>query len=78
MLDYVQSDLSVSDELKAKFSNFPSFSKNFDVTGNDIGRYMKTYPEDGTTMSKNKVSRQAKSSLYIWKHCHVNLLSNPT
>ena len=40
---YMQCDLSVPDELKAKFFHFPPIFKNIDVTRNDIGKYMKTY-----------------------------------
>ena len=40
---FVQCNLSVPDELKAKFSNFTPIFKNIDVTRNDIGEYMKTY-----------------------------------
>ena len=43
MFGYVQCDLSVPDELKAKFSSFPPIFKNIDVSRNDIGEYMKTY-----------------------------------
>ena len=43
LFGYVQSDLSVPDELKAKLSNFPPIFKNIDVTRKDIGEYMKTY-----------------------------------
>ena len=43
---YMQCDLSISDKLKAKFSNFPPIFKNIDVSRNDIGEYMKTYMEE--------------------------------
>ena len=46
MFGYVQCDLSVPDELKAKFNNFPSIFKNIDVSRNDIGEYMKVYAEE--------------------------------
>ena len=37
---YVQCDLSVPDELKAKFSNFSPIFKNIDVSRNEIGEYI--------------------------------------
>ena len=40
---YIQCDLVVPDELKAKFSNFPPIFKNTDVGRNDIGEYMQNY-----------------------------------
>ena len=46
MFGYVQCDLSVPDELKAKFNNFPPIFKNIDVSRNDIGEYMKVYAEE--------------------------------
>ena len=46
MFGYVQCDLSVPDELKAKFSNFHPIFKNIGVTRNDIEEYMKTYAEE--------------------------------
>ena len=52
MLGYVQCDLSVPDELKAKFSNFPPIFKNIDVSRNDIGGYMKTYAEENELLKQ--------------------------
>ena len=40
---YIQCDLVVPDELKAKFSNFPPIFKNTEIGSNDIGEYMKKY-----------------------------------
>ena len=40
---YIQCDLVVPDELKAKFSNFPPIFKNTQVRKNDIGEYMQIY-----------------------------------
>ena len=40
---YIQCDLVVPDELKAKFSNFPPIFKNTEVGRNDIGEYMHNY-----------------------------------
>ena len=40
---YIQCDLVVPDELKAKFSNFPPIFKNTEVGRNDIGEYMQKY-----------------------------------
>ena len=40
---YIQCDLVVPDELKAKFSNFPPIFKNTEVGRNDIGEYMQNY-----------------------------------
>ena len=52
MFGYVQCDLSVPDELKAKFSNFPSIFKNIDVTRNDIGEYLKTDAEENDLLKQ--------------------------
>ena len=52
MFDYVQCDLSVPDELKAKFSNFPPAFKNMDASRNDIGEYMKTYAEENDLLKQ--------------------------
>ena len=52
MFGYVQCDLSVPDELKAKFSNFPPIFKNIDVTRNYIGEYMKTYEEENDLLKQ--------------------------
>ena len=57
MFGYVQCDLSVPDELKAKFSNFPPIFKNIDVSRNDIDEYMKTYAE------KNDLLKQPQRML---------------
>ena len=37
MFGYVQCDLTVPDELQAKFSKLPPIFKNIDVTRNDFG-----------------------------------------
>ena len=37
LFDYVQCHLTVPDELKLTFSNFPPIFKNIDVCRNDIG-----------------------------------------
>ena len=53
MFGYVQCDLSVPDELKAKFSNFPPYFKNIDIE--DIcgrKRFVKT------TAKKNDIELQ--------------------
>ena len=52
MFGYVQCDLSVPDELKAEFSNFPYIFKNINVSRNDIGQYMKTYAEENDLLKK--------------------------
>ena len=52
MFGYVQCDLSVPDELKAKISNFPPIFKNIDVSRNDIGEYMKTYAEENDLLKQ--------------------------
>ena len=57
MFRYKQCDLSVPDELKTKFSNFPPIFKNIDVTRNDIREYMKTYAE------KNDLLKQTQRML---------------
>ena len=54
MFGYVQCDLSVPDELKAKFSNFPPIYKNIDVYRNDIGEYMKTYAEENDLLKQSQ------------------------
>ena len=54
MFGYVQCDLSVPDELKAKFSNFPPIFKNIDVSRNDIGEYMKTYAEENDLLKQSQ------------------------
>ena len=51
---YVQCDLSVPDELKAKFSNFPPIFKNIDVSRNYIGEYMKTYAEENDLLKQSQ------------------------
>ena len=48
----MQCDLSVPDELKAKFSIFYPIFKNIDVTRNDIGKYMKTYAEENDLLKQ--------------------------
>ena len=53
---YVQCDLSVPDELKAIFLNFPPFFKNIDVTRNNIGEYMKTYAEENILFEQPQLS----------------------
>ena len=40
---YIQCDLVVPDQLKAKFSDFPPIFKNTEVGRNDIGEYMQNY-----------------------------------
>ena len=40
---YIQCDLAVPDELKAKFANFPPIFKNTEVGRNYIGDYMQNY-----------------------------------
>ena len=55
MFVYVQSDLSVPDELKAKFSKFPPIFKNIDVTRNDIGEYLKTYAEENELLKQPQI-----------------------
>ena len=40
---YIQCNLVVPDELKAKFSNFPPIFNNTEVGRNDIGEYMQNY-----------------------------------
>ena len=40
---YIQCDLVVPDELKAKFSNFHPIFKNTEVGRKDIGEYMQNY-----------------------------------
>ena len=52
MFGYVQCDLSVPVELKAKFSNFPPNFTNIDDTKNDIGEYMKTYAEENDLLKQ--------------------------
>ena len=52
MFGYVQCDLSVPDELKAKFFNFPPILKNNNATRNDIGEYMKTYAEENDLLKQ--------------------------
>ena len=42
----MQCDLSVPNELEAKFSTFPPNFKNSDVTRNGIGEYMKTNADE--------------------------------
>ena len=42
----MQCDLVVPDELKTTFSNFSPIIKNFDVSRNDIGEYLKNYAEE--------------------------------
>ena len=54
MFGYVQCDLSVPDEFKAKFSNFPPIFKNIDVSRNDIGEYMKTYAEENDLLKQSQ------------------------
>ena len=51
MFGYAQCDLSVPDELEAKFSNFLPIFKNIDVSRNDIGEYMKTYVEENDLLT---------------------------
>ena len=48
----MQCDLSVPDELKAKFFIFRPIFKNIDVTRNDIGEYMKTYAEENDLLKQ--------------------------
>ena len=52
MFGYLQCDLSVPDELKAKFSDFPPNFKNINVTRNDIDDYMKTYAEENDLLEQ--------------------------
>ena len=54
---YKECNLSVPDELKAKFSNFPPIFKKIEVSRNDIGEYMKTYAEE------NDLSKQPQRML---------------
>ena len=49
---YVQCDLSVPNELKAKFSNFPPIFENIDVTRNNIGEQLKTYAEENNLIKQ--------------------------
>ena len=48
----MQCDLSVPDELKAKFSNIIPIFKNIDFTRNDIGEYKKTYAEENDLLKQ--------------------------
>ena len=41
--DYIQCDLVVPVELKAKFANFPPIFKNTEIESNEIGEYMQNY-----------------------------------
>ena len=43
---YIQCDLVVPDELKAKFSNFPPICKNTEVGKIDIGEYRQNYANE--------------------------------
>ena len=43
LFGYVQCNLTVPDELKPTFLNFPPIFKNIDVSRNDIREYMKNY-----------------------------------
>ena len=52
LFGYVQCDLSVPDELKAIFFNFPPIFKNIDITRNDFGDYMKTYAEENDLLKQ--------------------------
>ena len=55
MFGYVQCDLSVPDELKAKFSNFPPIFKNIDVARSDIAEYMKTFKEENDLLKQPQI-----------------------
>ena len=44
--------MSVPDEIKRKFSNFPPIFKNFDVTRNDNAEYRKTYEEENDFLTQ--------------------------
>ena len=74
MFGYVQCDLSVPDELKAKFSNFPPIFKNIDVSRNDIGEYMKTYAEENDLLKQPQ--RKLISSLELTNGTIITPLFN--
>ena len=45
LFGYVQSDITVHEDLKKKFADFPPIFKNTNVGRNDIGLLMKDYAE---------------------------------
>ena len=45
MFGYKQWDLSVQNEIKAKFSSFSQIFKSIDITRKDSGEYLKTNAE---------------------------------
>ena len=51
----MQCDLSVPDQIKAKFSNLPPIFKNIDVSRNDIGEYMKTCAEESDFLKQLQI-----------------------
>ena len=74
ILAYVQCDLSVPDDLKAKFSNFPPNFKNKDVTKNDIGEYLKTYAKENDLLKQPQ--RMLISSFKLTNGTLIAPLSN--
>ena len=52
MINYVQCELSVPDELKAKFSKVQPIFKIIDFTRNNVGEYMKTYAEENNLLKQ--------------------------
>ena len=49
---YIQRDLEVPGKMGVNFADFPPLLKNTLVSKNDIGDLMKTYAEEGGTMSQ--------------------------
>ena len=70
----MQCDLSVPDELKAKFSIFYPIFKNIDVTRNDIGKYMKTYAEENDLLKQ--LQRMLISSFKLTNGIFITSLFN--
>ena len=69
MFGYVQCDLSVPDELKAKISNFPPIFKIFDITRNVIMESKETYAEE------NNLLKEPQRILYeasVWPTEHLS------
>ena len=74
MFGNVKCDLSVSDELKAKFSNFPPIFKNIDVTRNVIGEYLKTSAEENDLLKQPQ--RMLISSFKLTNGTLITLILN--
>ena len=56
---YIQCDIEVPENLRAKLANFPAIFKNTLVSKNDIGDLMKTYAEEGIMSQPRKRLLQA-------------------